>query len=366
MQWLNMKLRFVNLICILISSTWAQLGGDPNGYLTYCPCMGRFGNQADHFLGSLAFAKALNRTLILPPWVEYRRGELRSRQVPFNTYFEVEPLKEYHRVITMADFMWHLADDLWPESDRVSFCYKERFSLQQEKTTQKSPIATPRMGIRSVRFGTPSTSTFNEAAKWQNKYPAESWPVLAFTGAPASFPVQLENCKLQRYMQWSQRYRDASKDFIREQLPRGAFVGIHLRNGIDWVRACEHVKDSQHLFASPQCLGYKNERGALYPELCMPSKEAIIRQLKRTIKNVRQTQPDNEIKSVFVASDSNHMIGELSTALSRMGISVHKLPEDDPYLDLAILERDSHGFPSYFWGFPKEKDRKHSNVHEEL
>jgi len=133
-------------------------------------------------------------------------------------------------------------------------------------------------------------------------------------------------------------------------------------------------------------LGYKNERGALYPELCMPSKESIIRQLKRTIKNVRQTQPDNEIKSVFVASDSNHMIGELSSALSRMGISVHKLPEDDPYLDLAILgqsnhfigncissysafvkrERDSHGFPSYFWGFPKEKDRKHSNVHEEL
>merc|ERR1712061_637032 len=93
---------------------------DPKGYIMYCPCMGRFGNQADHYLGSLAFAKGINRTLVLPPWVEYRPGHHRSVQVPFGKYFDVKAVKKYHRVISMEDFFASkkLSNQLWPVSKR--------------------------------------------------------------------------------------------------------------------------------------------------------------------------------------------------------------------------------------------------------
>ncbi|KAH7950675.1 hypothetical protein HPB51_028284 [Rhipicephalus microplus] len=101
---------------------------------------GRFGNQADHFLGALAFSRALDRTLVLPPWVEYRPGEPKSVQVPFDTYFKVEPLTRYHRVITMEKFMKDLAPSIWPPGNRTVFCYQARASAQSCQAKEGNPF----------------------------------------------------------------------------------------------------------------------------------------------------------------------------------------------------------------------------------
>lgn len=350
-------------------------------------------------MGALGFAHDLNRTLVLPAWIEYRKGEARSIQVPFDTYFKVDPLLEFHRVVTMEKFMKELAPQLWPEQERISFCYSERVGLDGKggkgcNAKDGNPFGPfwDNYGVTfadSEFFGPLTYDVHHQkmGEKWSEKYPAEKFPVLAFTGAPASFPVQEENRHLHKYLQWSDKIEQKATNFISKSLPKGAFIGIHLRNGMDWVKACDHVTETKNLFSSPQCLGYRNEKGTLYMELCMPSKENIIRQIKRQIKTFKELNKNNEIKSVFVASDNNHLLEDLNKNLKRMGIVAVKLDENNPHVDLACLgksnhfigncissfsafvkrERDAKGFPSTFWAFPKEKKDPVTKVeHEEL
>lgn len=100
---------------------------------------------------------------------------------------------------------------------------------------------------------------------------------LLITGAPASFPVQKENVHLQKYLWWSDDIANKTRLFIKKNMSGGGFLGIHLRNGQDWVKACQHVKDSTMLFAAPQCVGYKNERGPLSLSMCLPQPTDIIK-----------------------------------------------------------------------------------------
>ena len=67
------------------------------------------------------------------------------------------------------------------------------------------------------------------------RYDPAHFPVLAFTGAPAQFPVQQHSVELQKYMKWSDNIASKRDEFIQANIGDGKFVGIHLRLGGDFV-----------------------------------------------------------------------------------------------------------------------------------
>jgi peptide-O-fucosyltransferase len=174
----------ITVLCWLLVALGVAVGlqVDTKGYIMFCPCMGRFGNQADHYLGVLGFAKGLDRTLVLPPWVEYRTGEPKSMQVPFDAYFNVSVVAQFHRVVTMGDFMAELADEVWPQEKRISFCYSYRKGAVAESCNAKegNPFGpfwdTFDVGFsRSVSYGPLHYDVHNTevAATWRKRYLVE-------------------------------------------------------------------------------------------------------------------------------------------------------------------------------------------------
>ena len=152
------------------------------------------------------------------------------------------------------------------------------------------------------------------------RFSPQKLPVLAFASAPAPFPVDARARPLQRYLRWSTRIERLAAEFVAAHLQR-PFLGVHLRNGADWVRrkpaktcakrvdlqqlACNHVSPNEHFFASPTCVGENFEFARPSPTLCAPSK-------RRVLDDMRATIHERSYKSVFVSADDDHMISEMN------------------------------------------------------
>ncbi|XP_070556817.1 GDP-fucose protein O-fucosyltransferase 1-like isoform X2 [Ptychodera flava] len=261
---------------------------DPFGYVMYCPCMGRFGNQAEQFLGSIAFAKALNRTLVVPPWRTYKN-------VPYDEFFKYEELQKAHKVILMEEFMEYLAPSHWQPGQRLGYCWLPRNSDQKCQMKKGSPFG-PFWDAFNIDFdelvsyhvssyvsgSEKDFSAFHE--EWNSQFPVSEHPVFAFKGAPASFPVHPENRKYHQYMKWSDSIMSEVNAHIQQLFHGESFVGIHLRNGMDWDRACNHAEGRHNLMASPQCL----ERGQLLTRgMCYPTTPSILETTKAVVMKIQ-------------------------------------------------------------------------------
>ncbi|CAL2049707.1 unnamed protein product [Caenorhabditis brenneri] len=319
---------------------------DPNGYVIFCPCMGRFGNQMDQFLGVLAFAKSLDRTLVLPNFIEFKHPD--TNMIPFEVLFQVGSVAKYTRVVTMQEFTRKIMPKVWPLEKRKAFCWTPRKAIYDKDAEpgchakEGNPFG-PYWDYIGVSFvgdeyfgdipGGFDTNQRGSRKKWLEKFNAEEYPVLAFSSAPAAFPSKGKVWNIQKYIRWSSRITEQAKKYISNNLKR-PFVAVHLRNDADWVRVCEHIDTEKNrpLFASEQCLGEGHHLGKITKSICIPTKEQILEQIVEKVGSIGA-------KSVFVASDKDHMIDEINEALRPYEIEAHRQDPDDMYSSLAIMGR---------------------------
>ena len=78
-----------------------------------------------------------------------------------------------------------------------------------------------------------------------SRFPVKTHPILAFTGAPAGFPVREEDVELQQYVRWSDNINNTANEYIETHLTR-PFIGIHMRNGVDFVSWIWMLKNLQN------------------------------------------------------------------------------------------------------------------------
>lgn len=220
--------------------------------------------------------------------------------------------------------MKELAPIVWKNEKRSITCYSSRnFG---DKTTSKedcnpfegSPFKEFWHHIDVYQFPSgsifykPLHTDFNYADEWKLKF--SYIPVLAFVGAPSSFPTNSEAIKLSKYIHFTKTVIDKALKFREErEFARQPYLAVHLRHGPDWVRACELIHDNtdlKQLFSSQQCMGDKNKltwKDRITFDLCLPSTQQVLDGILNSLSRYNdQKMEEDKIKYIYIATNHNN------------------------------------------------------------
>ncbi|XP_041483985.1 GDP-fucose protein O-fucosyltransferase 1-like isoform X1 [Lytechinus variegatus] len=356
------------VLAILVLSGLAQgrivgseLEWDPKGYILYCPCSGQFAGQVEQLLGTLYFAKMLDRVLVLPPFINYPCGRKTHAHnyglqvsagtkegnlyVPATEYFDLNALREYYEdIVTFEDFMYELAPTHWPLDERVAYCSSRAAEGNNDMCPRKGNPFSTFWEAQNVEFSRSEIWSgdlhYNVEydpwrVMWMETFNPSEHPVLAFMNAPTSTPLSLDRDHLHKYLQWSADIEREGERYITDNIER-PYVGLHLRNGADWARTCDLADGTMtRLLSSSQCLGV-HPTTTVHRQLCIQSEELVS-------EEVRALMQENEIRTIFIATDHVSMQDDLQRDFP--DLNVVTMDPERPQLDMYLL-----GEADYFIG----------------
>ena len=264
--------------------------------------MGRFGNQAEQLLGSLHFAKHLNRTLVIPPFIVYNYQQSEPTFLEASQIIDLEYLKEYHSIVPLEQFMKEDAPKIWQRKDIFCFTGRGGSDCNAFDGSPFGPFWRKAVGIDafdSSIFHSPLMTHVSQSKNWMEKYPASKYPVIAFIGAPSSFPVHEDALPVHKYIRLHQAAISKGYSY-RRKIIKEPYIGVHIRHGVDWERACKLLIERPlgTLFSSAQC---SQGRHVTIPYIsCLQTVDVLADEINSSIAQTG-------IETVYIASDRDDL-----------------------------------------------------------
>ena len=125
--------------------------------------------------------------------------------------------------------MRELAPTVWPSELRVGFCWlRPEQSKSDCKMKEGNPFG-PFWNELNVDFADTVGYHLNydedSIDQWKQTFPSDRYPVIAFRGAPASFPMDAKHRYLQKYMNWSDVIIDEVRHHQRDLFNNQSYIG---------------------------------------------------------------------------------------------------------------------------------------------
>jgi len=345
---------FVALFLILVllgvsKSTSIELssGTKTQSFFTFCPCMGRIGNQLEHYLQAFDLSLRTGRILILPPFLDWNEKPVRF--VSFDEMFDLEYLRSngLPKALTFKMFM-DLYSDTW--TNRKAFC-----SPYGNKSCKEfGKLGVP--GNYWERIGLEfDGGDVRKVLTASNANEMKEYDIIVMTTSKFSFPAPQSALRHHQMLKWSASISSKATQLIQENIPSSEpFVTVHIRAAIDFIRACSHdntkrafenanFRELKKFFEARTC--FENGHNVSY-RMCEPRQDDYVNAVQNALERTSSCH-------VFVASDlkpsklskllSSKLLKPPSSRSDCSSVTLFSQQNSaDPLVDLAVMAQGTH------------------------